>query len=341
MKKNIGLRKRLLINGLVMGFLGYFIVHPFSMVIMRFTDPMPHYSHDNIIKMSFSLDHLPMGIVFTILCIAIGIIHAFYIQNILEKEEALRELNAAETVHKVISNFIGDALNNILTIAHGNLLIYQSFDNLDKELKKGLDTAEKWINQTIQGARAYQNSSLLEGGSFESTTLKSLDSILRPLLSAKSLQTYCKEEFEIPSNVKIKFMYNPKQEGALNLEELPCVCGTEDRITTAFQETLINSIESYWDGTDFKSGEVVISTRKKDDNLIIDIKDDGMGMNSEELKIFQLPFYKIPCIKGSTRLGLGTYVALQAMKAGGGNIYFESTPNVGTTTSLLFKTGDG
>jgi len=50
-----------------------------------------------------------------------------------------------------------------------------------------------------------------------------------------------------------------------------------------------------------------------------------------------LPFYKIPNIKSSTRLGQGAYIAHQAMKYYGGDIHFKSEEGSGTTVSLLFN----
>ena len=176
--------------------------------------------------------------------------------------------------------------------------------------------------------------SSLKEDSFGDTTLETLGSILEPLISGKPLKTYFGEEFKIPSNVKLRFMYDSKQRGALNLEELTYVLGIEDKIITAVQETLINAIESYEEG---KEGEVVVSARKEDDNIILNVSDNGVGMSPEELKKVQLPFYKIPGTKSSTRLGQGAYIAFQAMKYFGGDIHIKSEEGVGTTASLLFK----
>jgi len=258
----------------------------------------------------------------------------FDITELKKAEEALRQLTSLRTLTDVLKNFIGDALNNVLTIIYGNILMYKYCDDIDQELKNSLDTATKWLNITIQGIRTYQDFSSLGEDSFGDKTFKTLGSILEPLISGKPLKTYCGEEFKIPSNVKLRFMYDSKQKGALNLEELPYVCGSEDKIITAIQETLINAIESYEEG---KEGEVVVSAKKEDDNIILNVSDNGVGMCSEELKKVQLPFYKIPFTKSSARLGQGAYIALQAMKYFGGDIHIKSEEGIGTTTSLLFK----
>jgi sensor histidine kinase regulating citrate/malate metabolism len=151
------------------------------------------------------------------------------------------------------------------------------------------------------------------------------------------LETYGKDKFPIDPKVKLRFTYDPKQEGALGLKELPYVVGPESDITTAIQETLINAIESY---DPEKGGDVVIFAKKEKDNLILEIADQGRGMSPDESEKSQLPFYKILGVKGSARFGLGAYVANESAKHCGGDIYIESTEGVGTTASLLFKISD-
>ena len=265
------------------------------------------------------------------------------VQDITEKkkaEETLRRLTSLNTLNFVLENFIGDALGNTLAIVYGNIVRYKIFDDLNEDLKKSLDTADKFLNITIQGIRAYQNFSSL--GESSDSTSDTLGSIIEPLLSGQALKTYSGEEFPIPSEVKVRFEYDQEQKGALDLKELPYVQGFDDKIKYALQETLINAIESYCpDAINYQPGEIVVSARKEDDNIIIDVRDNGMCMNPEVMDKVQLPFYKVPAIKSSTRLGLGAYVALQGVKYGGGDISIESTPDVGTTVSLLFKTGHG
>lgn len=244
------------------------------------------------------------------------------------------QVTSYKILNDVLENFIGDALGNILAIIYGNTLMYQFYDDIDQELKDSLDTATKWLNTITQGIRIYQKYSSLGEDSFRGTTSETLGSILEPLLSTESLKTCYGEEFKIPSNVKVRFMYDSKQKGALNLEELPNVLGSEDKIITAIQETVINAIESYEEG---KEGEVVLSAQKEDDTIILNVSDNGMGISPEEIGKVQLPFYKIPGTKSSTRLGQGAYIAFQVMKYFGGDIHMKSEEGVGTTVSILFN----
>jgi len=87
----------------------------------------------------------------------------FDITEFKKAEEALRQLTSLRTLTDVLNNFIGDALNNILTIVYGNILIYQTYDDINPELKNSLDTATKWLNTIIQGIpySPYKTSKLL------------------------------------------------------------------------------------------------------------------------------------------------------------------------------------
>ncbi len=162
-------------------------------------------------------------------------------------------------------------------------------------------------------------------------------SILSPLLSGKPLKTYQEEEFPIDPNVKLRFVFDPKQEGAISWEELPSVSGSETSILTALQETLINAVESY---DPKKGGDILVSARKENQNLILEIADKGRGMSDDDRDKSQLPFYKILGIKKSARFGLGAYIALESAWYIEGDIQIESKEGVGTTASILLKVSD-
>ena len=85
---------------------------------------------------------------------------------------------------------------------------------------------------------------------------------------------------------------------------------------------------------------MIVSAKKEEDNLILEITDKGRGMSSDEREKSQLPFYKVLGVKGSTRPGLGAYIAREITKHCGGDIYIESTEEVGTTASILLKISD-
>ena len=261
-------------------------------------------------------------------------------KNITEREraeEALREAAGLKTLTTVLENFIGDSLGNLLFGAYGQLCLCEPNDSIDRVMGN-INSATQGLKELIQGTHAYQEFSSLREGSLGDISSVALSSILEPLLSGEPLETYQKKTFPINPRVKLQFSYDPRQEGALSWEELPSVSGSNPAITTALQETLINSVESY----DPKEGggDVVVSARRESSNVILEIADKGRGMSIEERNKSQLPFFKILGIKESARLGLGAYIARQSAQYCGGDIHIESGEGVGTTASISLKASD-
>jgi PAS domain S-box-containing protein len=267
----------------------------------------------------------------------IGLIYSH--TNITERkkgEEALRQSAALETLTTVLENFIGDSLANLLTPIYGHIELCEIRDNID-QIKIELGDIKEGITALLTCIKAYGN--FTKGGERSFGRISSVDikSILGPLLSGEPLKTYGEEEFPIDPNIKLRFVYDPKQDGALNWKELPSVSGSKTAIATVLQETLINGVESY---DPKKGGSVIASAKKKDHNLILEIADKGRGMSSDERDKSQLPFFKILGMKGSARFGLGAYIARESAKYCGGDIQIESREGVGTTASILLKVSD-
>jgi len=260
-------------------------------------------------------------------------------KNVTERkraEEAFRQAAALKTLTTVLENFIGDSLGNLLFIVHGQLGLCELSDSIN-QVRSNISAATQGLNELIQGTQAYQEFSSLTEGSLGDINSVALSCILEPLLSGKPLQTYQKRRFPINPKVKLRFAYDPKQQGALSWEELPSVSGSKRAIATALQETLINAVESYDPG---KGGHVMVSAKKEDHNLILEIADNGRGMSKEDRDKSQLPFFKALGVKQSGRLGLGAYVAFESAKYCGVDIQIESTEGLGTTASILLKVSD-
>ncbi len=258
------------------------------------------------------------------------------VQDITEHkkaEEALRQTAVFETLTSVLENFISDSLGNLLTPIYGRIELCEYEDNID-QIKNDLRNVKKGISALITGINAYRKFYKPKDGSLGKIDSVDLRSLLNPLLSGKALKTYQEEEFPIDHNVKLRFVFDPKQEEAISWEKLPSVSGIRTLILTALQETLINAMESY---DPLNGGEIMISAKSEDEKMILEISDKGRGMNNEERAKSQLPFYKVLGIKKSARLGLGAYIALEAVKHQGGELQIESKEGVGTTASIILN----
>ena len=248
-------------------------------------------------------------------------------------EEGLIKAASLETLTTVLENFISDSLGNLLTPIYSRIQFCQMIDNID-QIKKDLGDTEKGIIRLLTGINTFRRFAKTREGYLGKIGGVDIRSILGQLLSGQSFKTYGEEEFPTNPHVKLRFVYDPKQERGLTLEEIPSVLGTDIAIEIALQETLINAIESYDPDT---GGEVLVSARKEDHQLVLEITDKGRGMSHDEREKSQLPFFKIPGAKKSARFGLGAYIACESAKYCGGDIRIESTEGVGTTVSILLK----
>jgi len=84
-------------------------------------------------------------------------------------------------------------------------------------------------------------------------------------------------------------------------------------------------------------GEVtVVATRVGDDRLSISVRDTGIGMTADQIKIASEPFGQVDSSLGRKYegTGLGLPLAKRMVELHGGTLDIESTPNVGTTVTL-------
>jgi PAS domain S-box-containing protein len=106
--------------------------------------------------------------------------------------------------------------------------------------------------------------------------------------------------------------------------------GNANELRTAIYNILKNSIEAL-----YKSGQIIIETRKKSEGIFVTITDTGMGMSeATRIKIFE-PFFSTKGLELGRGLGMsGVYAVIAEHK---GKVYVkESELGVGTTIEILF-----
>jgi len=85
-----------------------------------------------------------------------------------------------------------------------------------------------------------------------------------------------------------------------------------------------------------KAQKIEISIREEPqaDRLLIEIKDDGMGMDQEASQRATDPFFTT---RSSKRVGLGLSLMAQAAREAGGKLRIESEPEKGTKVVATFR----
>ena len=100
----------------------------------------------------------------------------------------------------------------------------------------------------------------------------------------------------------------------------------KNKFIRVLQNLLNNAIDAIK-----KNGKIIITTKKNNNYVNIQISDTGKGMNKEtEEKIFE-PFFSGKKKRG---FGLGMYIAKQIVSQHNGIIKIVSTTNKGTTFSI-------
>jgi len=140
--------------------------------------------------------------------------------------------------------------------------------------------------------------------------------------------------YELSKRVEILIKHEIKR-SLLNLKiEIFCdpsimLHGDINNLIQVINNLISNSIYSY----DGKPDETIYFTiDAEDDNIILEVKDNGCGMNEEtKAKLFKQMY----TTKGKNGTGLGLYMSYSTIKGKfNGNISFESEENVGTTFTI-------
>lgn len=111
-------------------------------------------------------------------------------------------------------------------------------------------------------------------------------------------------------------------------QDLPLLMIDAKLIRHVYSNLIDNAIKYTPDG-----GEVRIIISKKEDKIISQIADTGFGIpKSEQLKLFQRFYRATNIVKHVTEgTGLGLYLVKSIVESSGGNIWFKSEEDKGTT----------
>lgn len=111
-------------------------------------------------------------------------------------------------------------------------------------------------------------------------------------------------------------------------DKLPLVSIDPDKIKAVLQNLLENAIKYTSEG-----GSVELSIYEENKKIFFAVKDNGMGIPKEDsLRIFQRFFRAPNAVKEKSEgTGLGLYLVKEIIEKHGGNVWFESIENKGST----------
>ncbi len=109
---------------------------------------------------------------------------------------------------------------------------------------------------------------------------------------------------------------------------LPPVIGDQDLLQQVVTNLIGNAIKFTP-----KAGQVVIGARGSQDEIMVEVRDTGIGISADSLDRIFTKFYRAPHTAGEQPegSGLGLYIARQIIEAHGGRIWAESALGQGST----------
>lgn len=108
---------------------------------------------------------------------------------------------------------------------------------------------------------------------------------------------------------------------------LPPVMADKEKICLVVQNLIENGIKY-----NRPNGTVTITSELYKDKLVLSFTDTGIGIPMEEQKNIFSKFYRAENAKAAEKgTGLGLYVGKEIVEGHHGSIWFESTPEIGTT----------
>jgi len=105
--------------------------------------------------------------------------------------------------------------------------------------------------------------------------------------------------------------------------------GRKDLIQRSLNNIIDNSIKY--------ANKINLDLSKKNNNIIITIDDDGLGIPEDEYQNVFKPFYKLDKSRGDSRssVGLGLSITSDIIKSHGGNIILEKSPLYGLRVKIF------
>jgi nitrogen fixation/metabolism regulation signal transduction histidine kinase len=243
------------------------------------------------------------------------VIKLISLQNI-QSELQQKELEAWQNLTKVLRHEIMNSVTPIVSLASTMREIIE-LDLSDKEeiqetvsdLKEALFTIENRSKGIMNFVNAYREFTSIPKPKFEETTSKDLIAqvlnLVQPQLKEKQvvLKTDFKEDFELMADT--------------------------EQIAMVLINIIKNAVESVENRL---NPQIKIRTFERDEQKIIEIADNGSGIEPEALEKIFIPFYTTK----KTGSGIGLSLSRQIMQMHGGNLKVSSKVGEGSKFLIIF-----
>jgi len=115
--------------------------------------------------------------------------------------------------------------------------------------------------------------------------------------------------------------------GTITYDEMPTIVADELQMTQLFQNLIGNALKFHGK----EAPKVEVSAVRKDDNWIVSVRDNGIGIDPKYRdRIFEL-FQRLHTRDEYPGTGIGLTIAKKIVQRHGGKIWMDSEPGKGTT----------
>jgi len=244
-------------------------------------------------------------------------------QDVMEWAEGqIEEINLLRETDSFRKDFIGNLAHELKTPLfniQGFILSLLEGGIDDPEInRKFLSKAEKNIDRMTSLLEDLDSISKIESGAMN-IEMETVDIVELSSEIAENLDRKAKD-----ANVQFKI----REE-----EEFNVLCDP-NKIGQVLSNLLVNSINY-----GIENGKTVVRFYDMGDNILIEVADDGIGINEDDLLRIYERFYRVD--KSRSRhaggSGLGLSIVKHIVEAHGGNLHVRSTLGTGTTFSFTLQ----
>jgi len=239
--------------------------------------------------------------------------------------EAFQDISRLKTLERekdnLISMFAHDMKSSLTVIGGFVLRLLKKSRQLDEEkqreylniIKRESGKLESLVNDFLEFSR-------LQAGR------------LKLNLSATSLD---KELMELHDAYQLKASQSGLRLELKNEEELPVIICDSNKMLRVFSNLLDNAIKFSKD-----KGTITVSTHATPGEVIVEVKDEGIGIDPDELPYVFDSFHRGRGVEQKEGFGLGLASVKAIVEGHGGRIYVESEVGKGSVFSVILpKTG--
>ena len=245
-------------------------------------------------------------------------------QNLQRTQQLVLQQERLRALAEMAGGIAHDINNAISPVALYTDALLSSESNLSERGRKQLQTIQLAIDDVARTVdRMGQFSRRQEDG-------VELTSVNLAKVCEQSMELTKARWHDIPLRNGISIEFNVELG-----QDVPEIDASEPELREALTNLIFNAVDAMPRG-----GTITLSTRleKKSDHdqVVIEIRDTGLGMNEETLKRCLEPFYTT---KGERGTGLGLAMVYGIVKRMRGQIEIDSQENKGCTVRILLPTG--